>query len=136
MKKPTDKIMYSYGPCTVAMCHTIGASDAAFDWARAIDVYRWCPHYGTAQDMCYASPASLDDAMAVMQHGAEKYAPHDYRTAFYEPWFRDVYVSALLRHFCAWAGRDEIDPDSGLPHAAHALACAMILLDLELHHAR
>jgi hypothetical protein len=42
-----------------------------------------------------------------------------------------IYVDALRRHVAAWMEGEELDPDSGLPHLAHALACLAILVDAE-----
>lgn len=42
-----------------------------------------------------------------------------------------IYVDALFRHIAAWFEGDDIDPDSGLPHLAHALACLAILVDAQ-----
>src|ERR1700693_1658179 len=43
-----------------------------------------------------------------------------------------IYVDALHRHMNAWFDEGEdIDPDSGLPHLAHALACLAIIVDAQ-----
>lgn len=42
-----------------------------------------------------------------------------------------IYVDALQRHINAWFDEgEEIDPDSGLDHLAHALACLAIIVDV------
>lgn len=43
-----------------------------------------------------------------------------------------IYVDALHRHMNAWFDEGEdLDPDSGLPHLAHALACLAIIVDAQ-----
>lgn len=42
-----------------------------------------------------------------------------------------IYKDALDRHMGAWFEGEDNDPDSGLPHLAHALACLAILVDAE-----
>ena len=42
-----------------------------------------------------------------------------------------VYVSACQRHLAAWYENEDNDPDSGLPHLGHALACLAILVDAQ-----
>lgn len=40
-----------------------------------------------------------------------------------------IYVDAAQRHIAAWFEGEEEDPDSGVPHIAHALACLAIIVD-------
>lgn len=42
-----------------------------------------------------------------------------------------IYVDAAKRHLDAWFEGEDVDPDSGLPHLAHALACMAILVDAQ-----
>lgn len=42
-----------------------------------------------------------------------------------------IYYDAARRHLNAWFEGEEADPDSGLPHLAHALACLAILVDAQ-----
>jgi hypothetical protein len=63
----------------------------------------------------------------VMGHGAEKYGIGNWQTAAWDDRARLEYESAMLRHLYADAIGEPTDPDSGLPHKAHAAASAMIL---------
>jgi hypothetical protein len=40
-----------------------------------------------------------------------------------------IYIDAVRRHLTAWFEGEELDPDSGVPHLAHALACIAIIVD-------
>lgn len=42
-----------------------------------------------------------------------------------------IYVDACQRHLNAWFEGEDSDPDSGVPHLAHALACLAILVDAQ-----
>src|SRR3990167_6604477 len=42
-----------------------------------------------------------------------------------------IYVDACRRHVNKWFEGEDLDPDSGLPHLAHALACLAILVDAD-----
>jgi len=42
-----------------------------------------------------------------------------------------IYYDAFGRHTKAWFEGEDTDPDSGLPHLAHALACLAILIDAQ-----
>lgn len=42
-----------------------------------------------------------------------------------------IYVDALRRHVNALFEGEDYDPDSGLPHLAHALACLAIIVDAQ-----
>jgi hypothetical protein len=40
-----------------------------------------------------------------------------------------VYYDAAMRHLMAYFDGQDLDPESGLPHLAHVMACASILID-------
>lgn len=58
--------------------------------------------------------------------GAGKYGRSNFRAVGVKA---SVYVDACKRHLDAWFEGEEADPDSGLPHLAHALACLAIIVD-------
>lgn len=62
----------------------------------------------------------------VMGLGAKKYGPYNWRDKAIR---YSVYVEAAQRHLLQALDGEDIDPESGQPHAAHAAACMMILLD-------
>ena len=42
-----------------------------------------------------------------------------------------IYYDAIERHVGAWFEGETNDPDSGLPHLAHAIACIAIIIDAD-----
>ncbi len=66
---------------------------------------------------------AMEEVARIFTTGAFKYSPRNWENgmAWSRPW------DALLRHSTAmWRGED-IDPDSGQPHAAHVAANALFL---------
>jgi hypothetical protein len=60
----------------------------------------------------------------VLGHGASKYGERNWEAGML--WGR-VY-GATLRHLMAWASGEEKDPETGLPHLAHAATNIAFLL--------
>lgn len=69
---------------------------------------------------------ALVQVAKVMGLGAAKYGPYNWRDASVAA---TVYISAAQRHIAAFLDGENLDPESGQPHAAHAAACMMILAD-------
>lgn len=62
--------------------------------------------------------------------GAAKYGRFNWREHTVSA---SVYYDAAWRHLEAWFNGEDLDPESGLPHLAHIMACMNILLDAEEH---
>lgn len=60
--------------------------------------------------------------------GALKYGRTNWRVAGVRT---SIYVDALRRHVNRFFEGEDIDPESGLPHLSHALACLAILVDAQ-----
>ena len=58
--------------------------------------------------------------------GALKYGRANFRAVGVRS---SIYYDALRRHLDAWWEGEDIDPDSGLDHFAHILACAAIIVE-------
>jgi hypothetical protein len=71
--------------------------------------------------------ASILGALGLLD-GALKYGRTNWREAGVKC---SIYYDALRRHANAWFEGEDIDPDSGLPHFAHMLACIAILVDAD-----
>jgi Domain of unknown function (DUF5664) len=61
----------------------------------------------------------------VMTYGAKKYERHNWRKGM--AWSRPL--DAALRHVLAFANGENNDPETGLPHLAHARCCLAFLID-------
>lgn len=64
----------------------------------------------------------------VITYGARKYAPGNWKKV---PFAKDRYFAALLRHLEAYQRGERLDPESGLPHLAHAGCCLVFLIWIE-----
>lgn len=74
-------------------------------------------------------PRAITEIGKVLEFGARKYAPDNWRKV--EGW-RWRYSGAALRHLFAWLGGEPNDPESGLHHLAHAGCCVLFLLEKEI----
>lgn len=77
---------------------------------------------------------ALDEIAKALAFDDAKYPPSEDNTPNYAvtgfPWMR--LVASSLRHISAWARGENLDPESGVSHLAHAGACVMFLLVHEL----
>lgn len=68
-------------------------------------------------------PETMLAITAVLAFGAQKYAAHNWRKGI--AWSR--LYAAVQRHLLAFWMGEETDPESGLPHLAHA-GCGLMFL--------
>lgn len=64
----------------------------------------------------------------VMQSGAEEYGRFNWRLQNVDA---STYISAIFRHYVAWAGGENLDSKSGISHLAHIRASCAILFDAQ-----
>lgn len=69
--------------------------------------------------------ATILGALALLD-GACKYGRSNFRAVGVRA---SIYYDAARRHMNKWFEGQDIDPDSGLPHLAHTLACIAILIE-------
>lgn len=72
-------------------------------------------------------PYALDAMVAVLTHGAAKYSPDNWK---YVEAGEARYFSAMMRHMWSYKRGEELDPDSGHSHLAHALCNLMFLYEI------
>lgn len=73
-------------------------------------------------------PDPLIQIARVLDFGAKKYAAYNWSKGIK---YSRVYA-ATLRHLFAWWKGDNVDPETGLSHLAHAGCCVLFLLQYEL----
>jgi hypothetical protein len=75
----------------------------------------------------WPATASALGCLALLD-GMLKYGRTNWRVAGVRA---SIYIDACLRHLTKWFEGQEIDPDSGVHHFGHALACLAILVDAQ-----
>lgn len=75
----------------------------------------------------WPTTASAMGCMGFLE-GALKYGRSNFRAVGVKA---SIYYDAACRHLNAWFEGEDVDPDSGLPHMAHALACLAIIVDAQ-----
>ncbi len=68
----------------------------------------------------------IEETVKVLTYGAKKYADDNWREVSRQ---RPRYFAAAIRHIFAWWQGEELDPESGLPHLAHAMCCLIFLME-------
>ena len=72
---------------------------------------------------------ALVQAAKVFGFGASKYGENNWRNDISKyGWTR--HYGSIQRHLTAWNDGEDLDPESGLPHLAHAMTQLMILLQV------
>lgn len=73
-------------------------------------------------------PFALEDVAKVLTYGSIKYEDENWRVV---PEASRRYRGALMRHVEEYRKGNILDPETGLPHMAHAICCAMFILELD-----
>lgn len=79
-------------------------------------------------DMSLISPLALTYLAQVLTFGAQKYTPNNWRYGIDQTRL----VAAALRHITAFNSGVDNDPETGLPHMAHAMCCCMFSIELSV----
>jgi len=85
-------------------------------------------HGDKKPDMSLVPPVAILSEARVMQLGASKYGPYNWRDKTVSA---RVYTAAAMRHILQWQDGEDIDPESGESHLAHARACLGIIIDAQ-----
>jgi hypothetical protein len=103
----------------------IKASQTATTGGRKFDGGK--PRYGLLP------PLAMKATAEVLTFGAEKYEPDNWK---HVPESKTRYFDALERHVWAWKMGEQMDPESGMHHLAHALCCLMFLYEHDVKYSK
>lgn len=78
-------------------------------------------------ELALISPDFIEELGKVMTVGAKKYGAQNWRRGF--NWTR--VLSAIFRHLFSWSSGQDVDPETGLSHLAHAAAGIMFLVEFQ-----
>lgn len=68
---------------------------------------------------------TMEEVLTVLEYGAQKYAENNWKKV---PDAQRRYYDAAMRHLDAWRHGEEVDPESGSSHLAHAVCCLMFMM--------
>lgn len=88
---------------------------------------------GEKPKMHLLPPKALTEVAKVLTFGAQKYDEENWRKLDN---LHNRYSSGALRHIFAHIDDEELDPESGLSHLAHAVCCLMFKLEIELENGK
>ena len=74
-------------------------------------------------------PKAIVEVAKVLTFGAEKYDAENWRKL---DDLQNRYTAGALRHIFAHMDGEQLDPETGLSHMAHALCCLLFKLEIEL----
>ena len=81
-------------------------------------------HDSSKADLSLVPLVLIEATAKALMFGEQKYGRYNFRKGF--PNHR--LIAACLRHVLAYQDGEDLDPESNLPHLAHATACIAMLL--------
>ena len=88
---------------------------------------------GEKPKMHLLPPKAINEVAKVLTFGAQKYDEENWRKL---EDLQSRYSSGALRHIFAHLDSEDLDPESGLSHLAHAICCLLFKLEIELENAK
>lgn len=84
---------------------------------------------GEKPRMYLLPPKALTEVAKVLTFGANKYDEHNWKKLDN---LQNRYTGAALRHIFSHMDLEELDPETGLDHLAHAICCLLFKLEAKL----
>jgi len=76
-------------------------------------------------------PLALQEMVRVLTFGCKKYERDNWKKV---PESKRRYFDALERHLWAWKMGEQLDPESGMHHLAHAMCCLSFLFEHDVKY--
>ena len=96
-------------------------------------IYKGLKYDSAKPKMNLLPPKALIEVGKVLTFGAEKYGPENWKEL---EDLQNRYTAGALRHIFAHMDGEQLDPESGTSHLAHALCCLLFKLEIELENAQ
>ena len=78
-------------------------------------------------------PLAQQEMVKVLTFGAQKYEPDNWK---YVEGSTTRYFDAMERHIWAWKMGEQLDPESGINHLAHAMCCLAFLYEHDVKYSK
>lgn len=78
-------------------------------------------------------PLAQREMVKVLTFGAQKYERDNWKRV---PDSKRRYFDALERHIWAWKIGEQVDPESGIHHLAHAMCCLAFLYEHDVEYSK
>jgi len=78
-------------------------------------------------------PLALEEMVRVLTFGAQKYERDNWKKV---PDSKRRYFDAMQRHLWAWKRGEQLDPESGIHHLAHAACCLFFLYEHDVVYSK
>lgn len=78
-------------------------------------------------------PLAMREMVRVLTFGAQKYERDNWKKV---PDSKRRYFDALERHVWAWKTGEQLDPESGIHHLAHAMCCLFFLYEHDVEYSK
>lgn len=134
--KDSTGLCHHFGPCQFIDFGYINQSGVITDKCDCtnskgcLDEVYGTKHDGDKLDITLVSNLLIEEISRVREFGQKKYSRENWRLGF--KYNRSL--AAALRHILAFKEGEDLDPESGLSHIAHAVCCLEHLMnDIKNH---
>ena len=103
----------------------VAASQTATSGGRKFD--------GNKLEYGLIPPLAMKEMVRVLTFGAQKYERDNWKRV---PESKRRYFDALERHIWAWKMGEQLDPESGIHHLAHAMCCLSFLYEHDVEYSK
>ena len=107
------------------LADAVAASQTATEGGRKFD--------GNKLEYGLIPPLAMKEMVRVLTFGAQKYERDNWKKV---PDSKRRYFDALERHIWAWKMGEQVDPETGINHLAHAMCCLFFLYEHDVLYSK